>query len=102
MLMAGPVETIELSGAAAGITPATLAPTTGIFAGKRAKCCLITVEAASVSVGFDGTTATASNGHIFAAGDILPVIESYQVAAKLSAIKVSDAAKLKVTPFFEM
>lgn len=102
MLQAGPSETITLDGGALGITPAVIAPTSGPLAGKKAQKCLITVEDAGVTVLFDGTAATASNGHKFLATDIIPGIDSYQIAANFSAIKTSGNAKLKVTPFFEV
>ena len=85
---------------AKGITATVRNPSTGNFTSKRAKTALITVEDNPIRFTLDGTTPTASVGHLMSAGQSYVVENEYGVQ-KFQCIDVSAASSVKVTVFFE-
>jgi D-serine deaminase-like pyridoxal phosphate-dependent protein len=72
------------------------AVTLGTFAAETERV-LVTVAAAPVCMSFDGTTPTASTGHWFAAGAVIPL--HVETAKLVKAIKEGSNARLAVTEF---
>lgn len=101
-LNAGAYESLTPGDTATGITAAIKQPTSGAFKNLPAIGALITVENNSARFTMDGTTPTASVGHLITAG------QSYVItgAASVSAFKCIDAvsgvaSNIKVTTFFK-
>ena len=76
---------------ATGVTSTLITPTTGQYAGFNAKAVLITVETKQVRFTIDGTTVSATVGHIIAAADSY-VVTGGQNVKNLSFMDTSSGA----------
>ena len=83
-------ETVTVAGTAIGITSSA-------SEGVLPHAALITVEGAQISVTVDGTTPTATVGHLVEAGDEITLTDRGEVMNFL-AIRTGGTATLKVTP----
>ena len=82
-----------------GITASLVTPTSGAYVGKNAVAALITVEACQVRFTMDGTTVSATVGHIIAAADSYLVIGAINVK-KLSFRDTSAGASSVMVTLF--
>lgn len=73
-------ETLSTLTTAKGFTSTLIAPTTGDYAGKRARAALISVETADIRFTVDGTTPTITAGT--AAGHLLPMYGSFIISGE--------------------
>jgi len=102
---AGAYETITPGDTATGITKSVRQPTTGAYAGLSAVAALITVEANTVTVAFDGSTPTnaagTNLGHKLAATDSLFLrgVKAVQNFKCVDTVSLS-AGVVKVTLYF--
>lgn len=98
---AGDFETITVSSTAIGPTSskAEIVQTGGFH--KRAIKAFITVESNSVRMRFDGTSPTASVGHLLANGDSV-TIQGESNVSKLKFIRVTNDATIQVTYFYNL
>lgn len=84
-------ETVTVAGTAIGIT-ATASE------GVLPHAALITVEAAQISATVDGTTPTATVGHLIEVGDSITLTDRGEVMRFLAIRTGGTSATLKVTP----
>lgn len=93
MAIDGPLghESIAVSTSAVGIT--TITPQDGVLP----QTALITVEGSFIRFCVDGTTATATVGHVAGDGDIIELINRTEVANFSAISRDGGAATLKVT-----
>lgn len=75
--VAGGFETLATTTSSIGFTSAKIAPTTGNFAGMRARAAIISVETADIRFTIDGTTPTVTAGT--GAGHLLTKGGSYEL-----------------------
>jgi hypothetical protein len=98
-------ETITATTSSIGFTSSKILPTTGDFAGKKARAALISVETADVRFTIDGTTPTVTSGT--GAGHLLNAGMFYELAGEnnvsnfrcINAV-ASSGAVLKCTYLF--
>ena len=98
-------ETIATTTSSIGFTSALIAPTTGTFAGKKARAAIISVETADIRFTIDGTTPTVTAGT--GAGHLLPIGSSFIINGEsnvenfrcINAV-ASSGAKVKCTLLF--
>lgn len=88
-------EKITVSSTAIGGTSATYAPVVDGGA-PRAKAALITVETNPIRIKYSGGAATATDGHLLAAGDSIR-IEGAASVAQISMIRTGSDATVHVT-----
>lgn len=98
-------ETISDTTSAIGFTSTKIAPTTGNYAGKKAKAALISVETADIRFTLDGTTPTVSAGtgaiHLLASeGEYEISGEANVKNFKCINAVASSGAVVKATYFF--
>ena len=103
--IANSVETISSITTAKGFTSSLLSPTTGNFAGKRAKFAIISVETADIRFTFDGTTptttATTAVGHLATTGTYMEIRGEANLANfKCINAVGSSGSVVKATFFF--
>lgn len=92
-------ETIAVSTTAKNLTATKLRTQIGSsYQNTGAVAALLTVETNSIRYTLDGTTATASVGHVLAAGDTL-LVTGMGNLSRLSMIRVSADASVEVTYF---
>lgn len=101
-LKPGGYEALAPGDTATGITAALRNPTTGAFTDQTAITALITVEDNAMRFTMDGTTPTASIGHLMSAGQSYVVEDTYGVLNFKCIDAVSGSvSSVKVTVFFE-
>lgn len=83
-------ETVTVAGTAIGVT-ATASD------GYLPSCAVITVEDAQISFTVDGTTPTATVGHLANPGDVITLIERSEITNFLAIRTGGVSAKIKVT-----
>ena len=81
------------------ITATIYQPTSGDFNGKSATMALITVETDQIRWTMDGTVPAADVGHLSQVGDIIVLTTFYNIK-NFRAVKVTNAAVLRVTTYF--
>ena len=103
--VAASFETIGTTTSAIGFTSSKIAPTTGNYAGYRARAAIISVETADIRFTIDGTTPTITAGT--GAGHLLQTGASFIITgesnvANFSCINAvaSSGAKVKCTYMF--
>ena len=89
-------EAITVAATAIGFTATKILPTSGDWSGVKCEEAFCTLETDSVRWTVDGTTPTASVGHLMVAGESL-TLESRSDITNFRAIKVTNDASLKVT-----
>jgi hypothetical protein len=103
--IAASFETITTLTSAKGFTSSKILPTTGNFAGKRAKFALVSVETADIRYTVDGTTPTVTAGtgagHLVTSGTYLVIRGEHNINnfMCINAVNASGA-NIKVTYFF--
>jgi len=98
-------ETIGTTTSSIGFTSSKILPTTGDFAGKKARAALISVETADVRFTIDGTTPTVTSGtgagHLLVAGMFYELTGENNVSNFRCINAVANSgAKLKCTYLF--
>lgn len=85
-------ESITVSATAIPLTFTNIVPTTG----RPAERLLVTLETDNVRYTYDGTTPTATVGHLLNVGDVL-TLNGHGNIRRFQAIRVTTDATLKVT-----
>ena len=83
-------ESVSVAGTAVGLT---VTPADGV----RPMAAMISVETAAIRFCVDGTTATASVGHMAEHGDVIVLVDPAEVAQFSAISKDGGTATLKVT-----
>jgi hypothetical protein len=93
-------ENVAVAGTAVGLSATKYNPgdSTSNFGRRNAETALITVEGDSVHWTVDGTTPTATIGHLATAGSAI-TLEGYDTIRNFRAIQTATAAVLHVTYF---